>query len=156
VWVPVVVAGAGAVAGAYSEGSKAYRCGAKGWDLATAIGRGAVAGGVSALSGLFAGLLSGDNPFVAGAVAAGTYDLSLGALGGEFSWGQTALDTSLGAGIGGVASRVVPVVRGGWNFNPWSSPSTWGPKARQLYQQEAVGHALDQAKESGANDCGCQ
>jgi uncharacterized protein RhaS with RHS repeats len=156
VWIPVVVAGAGAIAGGYTEYSKAAKCGLHGWALAGATGRGAVAGSISALTGLFAGLLSGDNPFVGGAAAGGTYDLVNGALGGEFSWEQTAEDTAIGGAFGGLASRLVPRVQGGWNFNPWRSPRTWGAKATQLYSQEVIGHGLDQAKEKvSSNDCGC-
>ena len=55
-WIPVIVVGGGALAGGYSEGSKAYKCGSRGLDLAQAILRGAAAGSVGSLGGLLAGL----------------------------------------------------------------------------------------------------
>ena len=155
-WIPFLVAGGGAVAGGYTEYSKAAQCGVHGWALAAATGRGALAGAGAALSGLFTGLFT-DNPFVAGGAAGGSYDLINGALGGEFSWGGTAVDTGLGAIAGRVASGLTGPVRGGWNFNPWTSPRTWGAKALQLYQKEAYGHALDQVKgQAGESACACQ
>jgi RHS repeat-associated protein len=156
VWVPIVVGGVGAIVGGYNEYAKASRCGAQGWSLAAATGRGALAGAGAALTGLFAGLVSGDNPYVAGAAAGGSYDLINGSLGGQFNWTQTFWDTGFGAVGGRVATGLVGPVRGGWNFNPWTSPRAWGPKAMQLYQNEAVAHAVDQAKQANEKACECK
>ena len=61
------------------------------------------------------------------------------------------------------AAKVTPSVRGGWNFNPWTTSRYWGPKARQVYVGEIVGHIFDHAKEKGENameesknSCECQ
>ncbi|HSY58577.1 MAG TPA: RHS repeat-associated core domain-containing protein, partial [Terriglobales bacterium] len=71
VWVPVIVGLAGAGVGGFIEGRKAYECGAHGFELAEAIGRGAAAGAVGAIAGLLGGEL---NPWFGGAAASGAYD----------------------------------------------------------------------------------
>jgi len=154
-WIPVIIVGGGAVVGGYEEGHKAYECGARGWTLAKAIGRGSFAGGLGAVAGL-ATELGSENPYAAGAMASTTYDATNSFLGGNVSFGQTAKDAAAGAVFGGFAAEVVPAVRGGWNFNPWTSPRTFGPRALQLYGQETIGHALDMLKGSNGKSCGCQ
>jgi hypothetical protein len=151
--IPAIVVGAGAIVGAYTEYSKASRCGASGLNLVGATARGAVAGASAATIGLVVGLASG--PLWGGAAAGATYDVTNGLFGGQFSWSETAWDTVTGAAVGWIAGGVVSKVSGGWNFNPWTSPRTWGPKALQLYKQEAVAHTLDVAKDAH-NGCGCK
>ena len=112
-------------------------------------------GGLGAVAGLWTELEI-ENPFAAGAMASATYDATNKFLGGNVSLGQAAEDTATGAAFGGIAADAVPTVRGGWNFNPWTSPRTFGPKALQLYGQETVGHVLDMSKNSSGKHCGCQ
>lgn len=49
-------------------------------------------------------------------------------------WGAGA-----GAVGGAAAGYAFPNGPGGWNFDPWNSPATWGPKAQQLYWQAIYG-----------------
>lgn len=158
VWIPVVVAAGGAAVGGFNEYLKASRCGAHGWNLAAATARGALAGAGAALTGLISGVVSGDNPYVAGGAASGSYDIYNSWLGGQsVGVGQVAADTAVGAVGGRLAQGLAPVVRGGTNFNPLTSSRTWGPKATQLYSQEAIGHTLDLTKDKISGDnCGCQ
>jgi hypothetical protein len=51
---------------------------------------------------------------------------------------------------------MVPAVRGGSNFNPWLSPRVFGPKAAQLYTQEALYHGLDLSKDLAGRKRGCK
>ncbi len=148
-----IVAGIGAAVGAAVEGYKAYECGARGWDLAGAIGRGAVAGGVGAVTGLGVGLLTG-NPFAAGAAAGFSNDVVKYALGGGGSVQQTVVDTVAGGLFGGAAEALGPEVIGGQNFNPFTSPNTFGPKATQAYAQEAIGDAFGAAKDLSGGEGG--
>jgi len=160
VWIPVIVGGAGAVFGGIAEGNKAYRCGARGWQLGGAVARGVVAGGLGALAGLATGVVS-ENPFVGGATASGTYDLANGALGGDFNLKETGQNMIVGGALGVAAGALGPTVRGGSNFNPLTSPRVLGAKAAQLYTREAIGQGLGLEKElakaaRGRGSCGCQ
>jgi hypothetical protein len=103
---------------------------------------GPVAGGVGAVAGLATGLATG-NPFAAGA-AAGFFssDVVKYSLGGGGSVQQTIVDTAVGGAFGGAAEALGPEVTGGQNFNPFTSPQTFGPKATQAYAQEGIGDAL--------------
>jgi RHS repeat-associated protein len=149
-----IVAGIGAAVGAAVEGYKAYECGARGWDLAGAIGRGAVAGGVGAVAGLGVGLLTGGNPFAAGAAAGFSNDVVKYALGGGGSVQQTVVDTVVGGAFGVAAEALGPEVNGGQNFNPFTSPNTFGPKATQAYAQEAIGDAFGAGKDLSGGEGG--
>src|SRR5207247_2557645 len=104
--------------GAFTEGYKSYECGARGWKLAGAIGRGAIAGLGGALAGLGTALFT-ENPFWGGATSSATYDLINGGLGGGFTWSKTGEDALFGGVFGWAGGSLVGPVRGGWNFNPW-------------------------------------
>ena len=154
-----IIAGIGAVIGGAVEGYKAYECGDRGWDLAGDILRGAVAGGVGSVAGLATGLATG-NPFAGGAAGAFANDVTKAALGGGGSVGQTVEDTVVGGAFGVVgedfAEGAFPV-RGGQNFNPFTSPRTFGPKAVQAYAGEGASDALGAANDlSGRKQHGCQ
>jgi RHS repeat-associated protein len=153
-----IVAGIGALIGGAVEGYKAYECGARGWDLAGDVLRGAVAGGVGSVAGLATGLATG-NPFAGGAAGAFANDVTKAALGGGGSVGQTVEDTAYGALFGAAgeeaAEGLLPV-RGGQNFNPFTSPRTFGPKAVQAYTGEGISDALGAEKDlSGRKENGC-
>jgi RHS repeat-associated protein len=143
-----VVAGVGAGYGALTEGFKGYKCGDQGWKLAGDVGRGAVAGGVGALVGLYTGFTSG-SPFLGGAAGSAAYDatnllLQPGSW-GNFGYQQglnTLGDIELGAATGGAAEVFGPSVQGGWNFNPFTSPRTLGPKAMQEYARDGISGAM--------------
>ena len=157
VWIPVIVGVGGGVIGGIGEGTKGYRCGDRGWKLAGDIGRGALSGAAGALTGLFVATYTG-NPWAGGAAGSAASDLTNGAFGGEFSWSGTAKNAAIGGIIGGVgagAAEALLPVRGGSNFNPLTSPRTFGPKAVQFYAGEVNSHALELGKESGS-DCGCK
>ncbi|HME72643.1 MAG TPA: RHS repeat-associated core domain-containing protein [Myxococcota bacterium] len=157
IWIPIIVAGVGAVAGGTVEGTKAYACGARGLDLAAAVGRGALAGGVASLTGLIAAVAT-ESPIAAGAAGAFTFDAANGVLGGDFNPEQAAVDTAWGAALGPVAEELTPAVRGGWNFNPFTSTRTFGSKALQLYTGEAISQTLDASKDlpdTSEEKCGC-
>ena len=55
---------------------------------------------------------------------------------------NTAEQTGVGILTGGAAAWAGPTVQGGWNFNPRTSPATWGPKAQQLYVTTLIGGTL--------------
>lgn len=149
-----IVAGIGAVIGAGVEGYKAYENGCSLGNIALAAGRGAVAGGVGAVAGLGVGLLTGGNPFAAGAAASFSNDVVKYALGGGGSVQQTVIDTAAGGAFGVVAEAVGPEVVGGQNFNPFTSARTFGPKATQAYANEATGDALGAAKDLAGGEGG--
>jgi RHS repeat-associated protein len=153
VWIPAIVGGIGGAFGAYREGHNAYECGARGWQLAGAIGRGFVAGGVGAIAGLAAGVAS-ENPFVGGAVSSGTYDLTNKLLGGNVSLNEAFEDVLWGGVFGVVAEEIGPVVRGGSNFNPLKSPRTFGPKALELYSDETTEYLLEGLRDSKSKSTG--
>lgn len=161
-----IVAGVGAGFGAATEGFKGYECGDRGRKLLGDIGRGAAAGGIGALAGLGTGFASG-NPFLGGAAGSGAYDVVNTTLEGK--WGNFGFqqgldmvgDIELGAATGGFAEMVGPRVRGGWNFNPFRSPRTFGPKAMQEYSRDAISGAMGTGASmvnslAGRKDGGCQ
>jgi hypothetical protein len=152
-----VVAIAGGVIGGAWAGYHAYQSGASGWNVAAAAAGGAGAG---ILAGLTGGLVGGI-AFDAGAsaVAAGAWGGAAGGavsgfVGGEVNAAngggttqtqvlvQTAEGAVVGAGAGAAGAGMSPTVQGGSNFNPWSSPATWGPRAWKLYTESAVSAAL--------------
>jgi hypothetical protein len=144
------------VVGGYVEGHKAYECGARGWQLAGAIGRGAAAGGTGALVGLAVGVAY-KNPYLAGAAGSVAYDVTKGLLGGGFSVGQTTENAAVAVVTAGIARGVTPAVRGGSNFNPFTTERMFGPKATQLYSEEAISHEFDLMKDKkNGQKCGCQ
>jgi hypothetical protein len=151
-----VVAIARGVIGGASAGYQAYKRGASGWYVAAAAAGGA---GTGILAGLTGGLVGGiaiDEG--ASAVAAGAWGGAAGGTVSGFGRGemsaanggttqtqvlvQTAEGAVVGAGAGAAGVAIGPTVQGGSNFNPRSSPVTWGPKAWQLYWQSAVGAAV--------------
>lgn len=156
--VPAAIVGLiGGGFGAYKEGHSAYECGARGWDLASAISRGFLAGGVGAIAGLAAAALTA-NPLVGaavgGAVDSAVYDLVNVSFGEEVSWQQAGEHALWGALTGPVAKVIGPAVRGGSNFNPFKSPRISGPKALQLYTNESTENLLDQMRENGSKSTG--
>lgn len=152
----------GAGFGGGVEGYKAYERGCRGWDLVEAVGRGAGAGAGLLAAG--AGLLTGGiaTEVLGGselaAIGAGTIGGGSGgfvnavsneAIESGLHQGQIILNpdeigesTLLGAVAGGAAVRLGPVVNGGQNFNPRTSPETFGPRANQAYGQAAIGGAI--------------
>ena len=68
-------------------------------------------------------------------------------------------DIELGAATGGFAEMVGPKVRGGWNWNPFLSPRTFGPKAMQEYTRDAISGAMgsgaSMANSAARGKCGC-
>lgn len=162
-----IVAGIGAGFGGVTEGFKGYECGDRGWKLAGDVGRGAIAGGVGALAGLFTGFASA-NPFLGGAAGGAVYDTT-NLLLRPSSWGHfgidqgldTVGDIELGAATGGLADMVGPTVRGGWNWNPFRSARTFGPKAMQEYSRDAISGSVGTEASmfnslAGRKDGGCQ
>jgi RHS repeat-associated protein len=148
-----IVGGIGGVIGAAEEGYKAYQCGAQGWNLAGAVGRGFVAGGTGAIVGLVAGFAS-KNPFLGGALGAATYNLVNQSLGANVSTTSAIVGTVTGGltGMAGgeIADSVLPV-RGGENFNPFTSVRTLGPKAAQLYGETGASGVLGVAGDIGTD-----
>ena len=53
----------------------------------------------------------------------------------------------------GKAASFFPKVRGGHNFNPWTSRLLYGPKAAQSYLQQGQGALLNEMQPS--KNCGC-
>jgi hypothetical protein len=74
---------------------------------------------------------------------------------GSINEGDVAEGALLGALTGAAAVGVGPEVQGGQNFDPLTSPNTFGPRANQLYGQTAIGGVLgavpDIAKEKNLN-----
>ncbi|HEV2990987.1 MAG TPA: RHS repeat-associated core domain-containing protein [Candidatus Angelobacter sp.] len=150
--VPIIIGGIGAAWGAIDEGSKAYDKGCRGWDLAKAIGRGALAGGVGSVVGLWAA--AGLGPAGGGAVASITSDVINNAFTGDWNGTEMARNAAIGALSGGLADRYGPVVRGGSNFQPFSSPRFWGPRAQQAYRNENASDALNLLAKRAADAAG--
>jgi len=155
VWIPIIVAAGGGIVGAIGEGVKGSRCGHHGWQLAGDIGRGALSGAAGALTGLYVSVTTG-NPFIGGAAGSVAGDLVNGALGGGFNASQMAQNAAIGGALGVVGETVGDMVRvrGGQNFNPLTSPRTFGPRAIQIYAGEVTNHAAE-AGAGGESDCGC-
>ena len=68
-------------------------------------------------------------------------------------------DVMLGAATGGLAEALGPSVRGGWNFNPFTSPRAFGPKAMQEYARDGLSGAMGTGAsmaQSAGRGCGCQ
>lgn len=70
-------------------------------------------------------------------------------------------DIELGAATGGAAEMLGPSVRGGWNFNPFTSPRTFGPRAMQEYSRDAISGAMGTGASmgnslAGRKNSGCQ
>ncbi|MBI3784617.1 MAG: hypothetical protein HY270_14580 [Deltaproteobacteria bacterium] len=146
----LIVAGIGAIAGAISEGYDAYKCGHR-FDaaFAQAVLRGAVAGAASAVVSVAVAVFS-KSPTLSGAAGGLSYDVTANLLGGHKTVQDILIDTAAGAALGGfkvaetateVVGASVPV--GGNNFNPLTSPRTWGVKAKELYVQQIIGSAID-------------
>jgi hypothetical protein len=55
---------------------------------------------------------------------------------------KTAEGAAAGAAAGAAGVALGPTVPGGWNFDPFRSPATWGSKAWQLYWQSAISAAI--------------
>ena len=159
-----IIAGIGAAIGGAVEGYKAYANGCSAADIALAAARGAIAGGVGSVAGLWAaGAVAAaagagtaatlGAAAVGGATAGAVSDGVKWGLGGGGSIGETLVDTVTGAAFGAVASWLGPVVRGGQNFDPFTSPRTFGPRAGQAYANEANGDLMgadrDLAKDLG-------
>lgn len=144
-----IVAG---VVGGSIAGYEAYKNGASGWNIAAAT-----AGGAGA--GILAGLTGGAVGYWAGTAGATAVEAGVagGAAGGAVKGASesivkvsndeetgtqallnTGLDTIEGGAAGGTGVLLGPTVQGGWNFNPITSPRTWGPKAWQLYWQSII------------------
>jgi RHS repeat-associated protein len=143
-----IIVGIGAVAGGAVGGIEVYQSGGSFWQVVGGVGRGAVSGAAGTAVGLAVGFGTG-NAFAGGAAGAAVNSIVNGALGGNFSWSQFASDTALGGFFGSAAEAFGPTVRGGSNFNPWTSPRTFGPKAAQAYANEAAADAFGAAKDLG-------
>ncbi len=143
-----IVAGIGAVGGGVVEGMKGYACGDRGWDLASDIGRGITAGAVSSVVGLAVGFFS-ENPALGGAAGSETYNLINSIGGPPIDPVEFAVDAAMGAGMGMAGEFLTPAVRGGWNFNPFKSPRTYGPKAMQQYTDSGIENSLNLGYEAG-------
>ena len=140
-----IIGAIGGAFGALEEGIKGYNCGARGWDLAKDIGRGFVSGGLGSLAGL-----ATENPMVGSIVSDGVN----AALGGHVTPGDVLINAGTAGILGPLGEAMTPEVRGGWNFNPWTSPRTWGPKATQAYTHAINDGALNTAAHLGRS-CGC-
>jgi RHS repeat-associated protein len=148
--IPAIIGGIGAAAGGIEAGIHGYECGARGWDLAGDIGRGALSGGVGALAGaLF------ENPFAAGAASSLVNDGVKSLLGENVSPGQAVGNAVQGAAFGGFADGLVPNGPGGWNFNKWTSPRTFGPKAMDEYAKEGISDGTNTATNLAGRNCSC-
>jgi hypothetical protein len=149
-WIPVIIGVAGAVMGGITEGREAYERNCRGWQLGEAILRGSIAGGVGALAGLVVSVYSGPVAPVTGSVASSVVnDVINGAWqgefkNGEFDWGKTGKNAARAGVFGIVSAGLVPNVQGGSNFNPLTSPRTFGPKAQDLYSEEAINYGLEE------------
>lgn len=99
------------------------------------VGGAAIEAGASAIA---AGAAGG----AAGGASAGVTTGAVGLATGNETWteaGENAvLDTAVGAGAGVVGVWGAGPVQGGWNFDPWNSPTDWGPRAWQLYWQTII------------------
>ena len=119
-------------------------------NLAGDIGRGALSGGVGALAGaLF------ENPWAGGAASSLVNDGLNSLMGENVSPGDAVVNAVTGAATGGIAHWAVPNGPGGWNFNKWTSPRTFGPKAMQEYAREALSDGANTAIHTAGRNCGC-
>jgi hypothetical protein len=105
------------------------------------------------------------SPWLGGAVGAGAYDYVNAKLGGEpITPGKVLFDVGAGAITGGVLEGLVPKVRGGSNFDPFTSPRGFGPQAVRQYKLAGLGGAVDLGKDAvspgngngNGNGCGCK
>jgi RHS repeat-associated protein len=141
-----IIAGIGALWGGIEEGIKGAQCGDSGLKLLGDIGRGALGGAAGALTGL-----ATDSPVLGSLVNDGVNAL----LGGHVSPEEAANNAVTAAVIGPIAEAIGPEVRGGQNFNPWTSPRTWGPKATQAYTNEFNNDAMNTAAHMAGRSCSC-
>lgn len=65
-----------------------------------------------------------------------------GGITGNLSLNCVANAAEVGAVTGALAVTVAPAVQGGQNFNPLTSPVTFGPRAIQAYEQTTVAGVL--------------
>jgi RHS repeat-associated protein len=155
---PMCVAGIiGGIIGGTVGGYQAYVNGASGWNVVAAAAGGAGTGILAGLTGGLVGgsaLAAGASEIAAGAwggaAAGATSGVASGAVGiatGTQSAGEALVNAAegaaFGAGTGAAGVYLGGTVQGGSNFNPWTSPATWGPRGQQLYWQTIISGELD-------------
>src|SRR5213594_1309567 len=64
-------------------------------------------------------------------------------LGGHVSPANALVDVTFAALTAGIGDKLLLATRGGWNFNRWTSPQTFGPKALREYELAELGYAAD-------------
>jgi RHS repeat-associated protein len=153
-----IVVGLGALAGGIDQGIKGYDCGDRGWNLVGDIARGAVSGAAGSFVGLVTTTVT-ENPALGGALGSFVNDGFNAGLGGPTpSSGEVLGNMAWGAFTGplseGFAEGYSPV-RGGQNFDPLTSPRTFGPRANQLYDSESFSHGMDLGRSMAGRNCDC-
>lgn len=147
-----IIAGIGAIYGGVEAYINDSGC-EHGWDLAKDVARGALSGAAGSLVGLAATPELGPS---GGAMAGSLASDGVNALlGGHVSADEAITHAATAGVIGPIAEAIGPEVRGGQNFNPWTSPRTWGPKATQAYTNENTSDAMNTAAHMAGRDCGC-
>ena len=122
-----------------------------------AFGRGFVAGA----AGTFAGLVSGDNPWIAGAVGGGASQLVDQALSGDWSPGNLAIGTVTGGVASGAVSKLIPTVGRLPNLLIPRNMQNFGPNSARLLGREAANDIANGATQAGMShgkdsNCSCQ
>ena len=147
-----IIAGIGAIYGGVEAYMKDSGCDS-GWNLVGDVARGMASGAAGALVGLATAPELGPS---GGAMAGSLASDGVNALLGGHVSPDEALSNAATAGVlGPIAEALGPEVRGGQNFNPWTSPRTWGPKATQAYMNENTNDAMNTAAHMAGRDCGC-
>ncbi|MFL6386552.1 MAG: kelch repeat-containing protein [Terriglobales bacterium] len=153
-----IVVGLGALAGGIDQGVKGYDCGDRGWNLAGDILRGAVSGAAGSFVGLVTSVVT-ENPALGGAAGSFVNDGFNAGLSGHSPSGEEVLgNMAWGAVMGPLAEGFgegFSPVRGGSNFDPLTSPRTFGPKASQLYNSEGFSHGADLGRTMAGRNCDC-
>ena len=143
--VAVGIVVTGAISGAILEGAGAYLRGEP-------VARAALRGGLQGAAGSFAGVLVGvatRSPSLTGAVASLSYELAgqgfdLVTQGKSFSASSLAYQTLIGAALGPLVSRAIPL-QGRWP-NPLATRSLQEllrPNTQRLIQQTVLGSVLE-------------